>query len=118
KIRKKIREKMIKKTKLRKKKRRIMDKEGGVIIMTVLFGTVEYFEQEMLRHLEISRMGKWTKEDEISLIYSRLENEILYDFVCDEKVRIECLKNLAYADKRLRIKDYQPINVNEKYGLV
>jgi hypothetical protein len=109
---------MIKKTKLRKKKRRIMDKEGGVIIMTVLFGTVEYFEQEMLRHLEISRMGKWTKEDEISLIYSRLENEILYDFVCDEKVRIECLKNLAYADKRIRIKDYRPINVNEKYSLL
>ncbi|MGE7766971.1 hypothetical protein [Peribacillus sp. NPDC096540] len=95
-----------------------MDKEGGEFKMTVLFGTVEYFEQEMLRHLEICQMGKWTKEDEISLIYSRLENEILFDFVCDEKVRIECLKNLAYADKRLRVKDYQPINDIEKHSLV
>ncbi|MFP3511066.1 hypothetical protein SB775_15670 [Peribacillus sp. SIMBA_075] len=74
--------------------------------MTVLFGTVEYFVQEMLSHLEIYQMGKWTKEDEISLIYSKLENEILYDFVCDDKVRIECLKNLAYATKRIRTKEY------------
>ncbi|MFJ8243864.1 hypothetical protein ACIQ4Z_05655 [Peribacillus asahii] len=78
--------------------------------MTVLFGTIEYFEQEVLRHLEINQMGGWSKEDEISLIYSRLENEILYNFVCHEKVRMECLKNLTFVCNRLRIKEYQCVN--------
>ncbi|RID82408.1 hypothetical protein D1953_18160 [Peribacillus asahii] len=75
--------------------------------MTVLFGTVEYFEQEVLRYLSVNQMGRWTKEDEISLVYSKLEDEILYDFICHEKLRIEYLKNLTFACNKLKIDNYQ-----------
>jgi len=75
--------------------------------LTVLFGTVEYFEQEVLRYLSVNQMGRWTKEDEISLVYSKLENEILYDFVCHKELRMVCLKNLTFACNKLKADNYQ-----------
>jgi hypothetical protein len=67
--------------------------------VTVLFGSVEYFEQEILSYLEKS--GEHVREAAISKIYSNLENELLHDFVCDEKIRQECLQNLSNACEKL-----------------
>ena len=57
--------------------------------MTVLFGTVEYFEREIMKGLKCN----------ISLldITTKLEDELLYDFICDERIRVECLNNLQTA---------------------
>jgi hypothetical protein len=68
--------------------------------MTVLFGTVEYFEKEILDYLANHQISELDK-DHISIIYTRLKNEILYDFVCDEKIRVECLQNLMSACDKL-----------------
>lgn len=57
--------------------------------MTVLFGTVEYFEREIMNDLKCNIS--------LSDIISKLEDEILYDFICDERIRIECLNNIKTA---------------------
>lgn len=64
--------------------------------MTVLFGTVEYFEREMYNYLNENQL-KEINGDSLAVIISKLQKEILYDFVCDERIRLECIENLKYA---------------------
>ncbi|MED4454600.1 hypothetical protein [Metabacillus fastidiosus] len=64
--------------------------------MTALFGTVEYFEREIYNYLNENQLKK-ISEDSLYVITSQLKKEILYDFVCDERIRLECLENLKYA---------------------
>ncbi|WP_338030842.1 hypothetical protein [Cytobacillus citreus] len=62
----------------------------------MLFGTVEYFEREIYNYLNENQL-KEISEDSLYVITSKLKKEILYDFVCDERIRLECLENLTYA---------------------
>lgn len=71
--------------------------------MTVLFGTVEFFEREMLEYAKKKRFTK----NSIMEKYLSLKHELLYDFVCDEKLRIECLQNLSIAYQKLLEHDYE-----------
>lgn len=64
--------------------------------MTVLFGTVEYFEREMINYLYECRI-KGINDVSLSVITSTLKHEILFDFICDERIRLECLNNLEIA---------------------
>ncbi|WP_102346356.1 hypothetical protein [Bacillus sp. Marseille-P3661] len=64
--------------------------------MTVLFGTVEYFEREIMNYLDENQFSGET-DYHLSIITARLEYEILHDFVCDEQIRVECLNNLKNA---------------------
>ncbi|WP_264739749.1 hypothetical protein [Cytobacillus firmus] len=64
--------------------------------MSVIFGTVEYFEKEIAAYLADSRL-KESKLKKLKTITSKLENELLYDFSCHERLRQECLKNLFEA---------------------
>ena len=66
--------------------------------MTVLFGTVEYFEKEMINILSKKGLTKISQE-EILEVYSILEEEFRNEFVCAENVRLECLQNLIKANK-------------------
>ena len=56
--------------------------------LTFLFGTKEYFENEFI---------KWVvrKERTIEDVYEELRSEILNDFMCDDRLRVECLSNLT-----------------------
>ncbi|MDQ0199468.1 hypothetical protein [Neobacillus ginsengisoli] len=64
--------------------------------MAVLYGTVEYYERQISDYLAKNQKKKL--EEDISFIYSILENEISYDhFLHDEKIRVQFLNNLAYA---------------------
>jgi hypothetical protein len=68
--------------------------------LTVLFGTVEYFEQEIEFHLtETEKREKF--REEIQQIQMKLEEELRNDFICDEKLRVECLQNLSNACSKL-----------------
>lgn len=69
--------------------------------MTVLFGTFEYFHREIVNHLNEHGL-KEKMEEELSFITTKLENEILYDFICDERLRRECIKNLRTAKEIVR----------------
>lgn len=64
--------------------------------MTILFGTIEYFERE-IQNMPQDKTQHLSKDEYLKWIYSKLENEVLYNFVCDDKVRIECLENLYRA---------------------
>ncbi|RFU66820.1 hypothetical protein [Bacillus sp. V59.32b] len=72
--------------------------------MTVLFGTVEFFEREILNYAGNHQLEKLGDED-ITIIYSRMEDELKYDFICDEKLRVECLENLSLAYNRILEKE-------------
>jgi hypothetical protein len=69
--------------------------------MTVLFGTVEYFEREFLTYAAKNHLSQLAN-DQILMIYSRLKNELLYDFVCAERIRMECFENLEQACSKLK----------------
>lgn len=56
--------------------------------MTYLFGTKEYFESEFIK-------GVVSKERTIEDVYTELRSELLNDFLCDDKLRVECLSNLT-----------------------
>ena len=62
----------------------------------MLFGTVEYFEREIYNYLNENQLKELSK-DTLNVITSKLKKEILYDFVCDERIRLECLENLKKA---------------------
>lgn len=62
----------------------------------MLFGTVEYFEREIYNYLNENQL-KEISGDSLHVIFSKLKRELLYDFVCDERIRLECLENLKYA---------------------
>ncbi|WP_156291260.1 hypothetical protein [Oceanobacillus salinisoli] len=66
--------------------------------MTVLFGTVEYFREEILKG--IGMVDKETIESDLLEIYSTIKSDILNDFVCDEGFRTDCLQNLDIAYKQ------------------
>ncbi|MFJ7727893.1 hypothetical protein ACIQXV_17240 [Neobacillus sp. NPDC097160] len=68
--------------------------------MTVLFGSVEYYERELLHEAKQNHVNKQA-DDQISMTYSRLKSELLNDFVCEERIRVECLENLKQAFCRL-----------------
>ncbi len=74
--------------------------------MSVLFGTVEYFEKEIKEYLTDHQVEEVT-EDHLSIITSKLETELLYDFVCDEKIRRQCLNNLIFASGNVKNGGYQ-----------
>ncbi|WP_394138174.1 hypothetical protein [Cytobacillus oceanisediminis] len=76
--------------------------------MTVLFGSVEYFEREIEEYLTDNQLEEVT-EDQLSVITSKLETELLYDFVCDERIRKECLNNLIFASGKLKNAGFQSV---------
>ncbi|MUK89694.1 hypothetical protein GMD78_15095 [Ornithinibacillus sp. L9] len=71
--------------------------------MTVLFGTIEYFENEIKEILTITmnQAEHLSKMDVIKTIYEGLKSEISNDFVCEESFRKDCLHNLDSAYERM-----------------
>lgn len=60
--------------------------------MSILYGSIEYFEKQIEIYLAIY------KYEDINIIWSSLEKEILNDsLVEDELIRQKFLKNLHYA---------------------
>ncbi|PWW29390.1 hypothetical protein DFO73_10421 [Cytobacillus oceanisediminis] len=59
--------------------------------MKVYYGSVEYFEREIIHSL--SRQ----EANSLREIADKLERELLFDFICDEKIKKECLNNLECA---------------------
>lgn len=72
--------------------------------MSVLFGTVEYFEREIIKYLKESH-SQGIKNASIDDISIKLENELLYDFICADNIRLECLSNLKYVTDILKKKE-------------
>ncbi|XJZ26922.1 hypothetical protein ACF5W4_16590 [Bacillota bacterium Lsc_1132] len=77
-----------------------MKKKGSKARMTVLFGTVEFFKNELLALAKRNQLERLTVKN-TSRAYYTLKEELLFDFVCDEAIRCECLQNLEIAYKTL-----------------
>ena len=65
-----------------------------------MFGSIEFFEREIINSLNENQLKNLNK-DSISAITSKLEYELLYDFICHERIRLKCLNNLKRANKRI-----------------
>lgn len=70
--------------------------------MTVLFGTVEYFEREFMDYLSKVYPIYGSKEDSLKVIYSRIENNLFEGFVCGEIIKKEYFKNLLSAYEKFK----------------
>ncbi|MCH6267165.1 hypothetical protein [Neobacillus citreus] len=62
---------------------------------SVLFGTVEYYEGEIVNYLS-NKYGS-DKEDVAKKVFALLEKEILNSFLFEDTLRIQCLHNLLKA---------------------
>ncbi|HEY2422252.1 MAG TPA: hypothetical protein VGI04_12580 [Neobacillus sp.] len=67
--------------------------------MYELFGTIEYFEKEML---SLAKRRSFTRmaPEHVMEIHAKIEDEIVNDFICDDKIKKECLENLTLASQR------------------
>ncbi|KAF0819766.1 MULTISPECIES: hypothetical protein [unclassified Cytobacillus] len=62
---------------------------------TVLFGTIEYYERELISYFTNNHISK--KDDATMKIFIMLETEIFNVFLFDESIRIRCMHNLLKA---------------------
>lgn len=70
-------------------------------MLTILFGTVEYFEREILNEILDNHTNELSEEENISNAYSKLNDELLVNFICSEKLRLECRQNLKKAYEKI-----------------
>ncbi len=71
----------------------------GLFIVTVLFGTVEYFEKEIVNQMSIEQSQNLSFSKSVEFAYSSVKREITNDFICGDIFRKDLLGNLekAYA---------------------
>lgn len=62
---------------------------------TVLFGTIEYYERELISYFTNNHISN--KNDATMKIFIMLEAEIFNVFLFDEAIRIKCMQNLLKA---------------------
>lgn len=67
--------------------------------MNVLFGTIEYFEREILFSAKKKSVVNITSENVLQ-IHSELEAQLQNEFVCAENIRRECIHNLMMASQK------------------
>ncbi|TYR76060.1 hypothetical protein FZC79_07860 [Rossellomorea vietnamensis] len=71
--------------------------------MTVLFGSVEYFERELndyLAHQELSHLSIGQK---LEVTYATVKEDIAHNFICSDSFREECLNNLIKAYNKVSL---------------
>lgn len=66
-----------------------------------LFGSVEYFEKEIIKYLT-KKQTENVSQEHLLAITAKLKKELLYDFVCDDKIKRECIANLISACGKLK----------------
>jgi hypothetical protein len=64
-------------------------------LSTVLFGTIEYYERELISYFTNNHISN--KDDATMKIFIMLEAEIFNVFLFDEAIRIKCMQNLLKA---------------------
>lgn len=62
---------------------------------TVLFGTIEYYERELISYFTNNHISN--NDDATMKVFLMLEAEIFNVFLFDEATRIRCMQNLLKA---------------------
>ncbi|NRD76917.1 hypothetical protein HPT25_05340 [Bacillus sp. BRMEA1] len=68
--------------------------------MKVLFGSVEYFEREMISLAKRKKVENLAS-NQVKDIHSEIKYDLIHDFICDVNIKKECLMNLNLASERL-----------------
>lgn len=70
--------------------------------MTVLFGSVEYFQEEIATNMTKEQLRSLSFGRSLEVVYSAIEYDLLNDFVCSETMREELLGNFEKAYRKVR----------------
>ncbi|MDR4889875.1 hypothetical protein RGU12_20480 [Fredinandcohnia sp. QZ13] len=70
--------------------------------MTVLFGTVEYFEKEIVDQMSTEQLQNLTISNSLEFAYSSVKNEIMNVFICSDIFRKDLLVNIEKAYEKVR----------------
>ncbi|RFB14847.1 hypothetical protein DZB84_15565 [Bacillus sp. HNG] len=70
--------------------------------MTVLFGTVEYFEKEIVDQMSTEKLQNLTISNSLEFAYSSVKNEIMNVFICSDIFRKDLLVNIEKAYEKVR----------------
>jgi hypothetical protein len=74
-------------------------KRKGGKTLNGLFGSIEYFEKEMLSFAKRRSYSEMAREH-VMEIHSKIEDELVNDFICDDKIKKQCLENLNIASQK------------------
>ncbi|MEH7237691.1 hypothetical protein [Bacillus sp. JJ1562] len=70
--------------------------------MTVLFGTVEYFEKEIVNQMSTEKLQNLSLSKSIEFAYSSVKSEITNVFICSDIFRKDLLLNIEKAYEQVR----------------
>ncbi len=71
--------------------------------MKVVFGSIEYFEREMMSFAKRKSL-KTLSPNQVIEIHSEIKDELMNDFICDVDIKKECVNNLSLASERVLYK--------------
>jgi hypothetical protein len=73
-----------------------------MFILTVLFGSVEYFEKEIVNHMSNEQLDNLSITVSLEIAYSSIKSDITNVFICSDIVRRDLLINLVRAYEKVR----------------
>jgi len=73
-----------------------------MFILTVLFGSVEYFEKEIVNHMTNEQLQNLSISKSLEIAYSSIKNHLANVFICSEIIRRVLLENLVKAYENVR----------------
>jgi len=71
-------------------------------ILTVLYGSVEYFEEEIVSNITNEQLHDLSFSKSLEVVYSAIEYDLANVFVCSENLRRDLLINLVKAYEKVR----------------
>jgi len=73
-----------------------------MFILTVLYGSVEYFEEEIVSNITNEQLHNLSFGKSLEVVYSAIEYDLANVFVCSETLRSDLLVNLVKAYEKVR----------------
>ncbi|MEH7385807.1 hypothetical protein V7147_10405 [Bacillus sp. JJ1521] len=70
--------------------------------MTVLFGTVEYFEKEIVNQMSTQKLQNLSVIKSLEFAYLSVKSEITNVFICSDIFRKDLLVNIEKAYEKVR----------------
>jgi len=70
--------------------------------LTVLYGSIEYFEGEIVSNMTNEQLHNLSFGKGLAMVYSAIEYDLANVFVCSETLRRDLLNNLVKAYEKVR----------------
>ncbi|WP_019153796.1 hypothetical protein [Robertmurraya massiliosenegalensis] len=71
--------------------------------MTVLFGSIEYFEKEIVQHMSNDPYRHLSASKQLEASYEWIKDELANVFICSETTKKDLLENLSKAYEKVSV---------------